>query len=195
MLGSAELAKEIGTFPWVGKFEIHEVLDYNTMKRKDASFISVDLNAVPEGWTLLGTGCSRNSYLGPDGVVYKVQSGSIFNPEEFGPGACYLSENFSEAFVYASVGERIAEISEGRARLAPCHYWDAYDVLAMEYSEKVDDCAYDSEGIVSFFKDQGLGGDLHDGNVWIDAKGAVLIDYAHVARRIRADGTITALEW
>ena len=35
----------------------------------------IDYEKTPVGWTFLGAGCSRQSFLGPDGVVYKYEIG------------------------------------------------------------------------------------------------------------------------
>jgi hypothetical protein len=47
-------------------------LGYNPNARLSASSFGVD--EIGEGWSILGRGCSRTAYLGPDGFVYKVAS-------------------------------------------------------------------------------------------------------------------------
>jgi len=78
------------------------------------------VEGMPEGWKFLGSGCSREAFLSPDGVVYKRE------PHTAG---MVSTNNANEYAFYKSNSETIAGF-----RLAACYLWEN-NVLAMEYAK------------------------------------------------------------
>lgn len=124
---------------------------------------------------LLGNGWSRDAYLGPDGVVYKVARGAAdrnLSPVERKAYQRRLVCSESEAMFYKSSAEKI---SESGFRLAACRMLD--DVLAMEYVKRFGH-VNDWNDIATIEEKLGVD-DMHPGNVWKDENGVItLIDYA-----------------
>ena len=62
------------------KVQSHPIADIVALGSIDNARIAenlaeeADFHNLPEGWTFLGSGCYRTCYLGPDGIVYKVDS-------------------------------------------------------------------------------------------------------------------------
>ena len=169
MIGSEALAREILNFPFWGREFIDE--DYHTGDKY--LHLSHDFSVLPEGWSLAGAGTSRVAFKGPDGVVYKVSQDFFWQTTHFDR----LSDNFMEAYIYAEFSDIVAHETNGAVRMAECHYFYDLDVIAMEYSERVDDAPYEH---IEMLNDIRMGGDLHGGNVWSDRRGTVLVDYGYV---------------
>lgn len=156
MIGSPALAEQIANHPW---------------RERRTTWGTVDrmFHETPDGWSFLGEGSTRAVFLGPDGFVYKIVT---YNRE-------LLSENFYEAYAYAEHAERLTNLSDNAYRLAECEYFEASDVLAMEYCEPTGEDI--PQGAFMWLCTNKFGGDLTNDNYYMDSKGLVLIDYAHLS--------------
>lgn len=141
-------------------------------KHRQGSDDPVGSEDAPEGFEFLGAGCSRDAFLGPDGVVYKY-------------GSTYANECEADNYKYI-----LPNMPDGWT-LAPSTYY-ACGVLAMECVRGMIDNEYhndDEECICSgrciqdtiseLTRATGLY-DIHDENYFVRPDGVrVLIDYAY----------------
>jgi hypothetical protein len=164
MIGTEAMAKKAKSFS--------ERLD------NDPWFSTLDL---PHGWSIVGEGAYRVAYLGPDGVVYKVQHDSESgkwdeNLEEWQNGQLY--------------SDKVREATNGKARLAECDYFSDCNVIAMEYVPRernsstfdwLKDCYIYAEGVkplIKAIKKVTDITDLHSDNCWFGPDGILtVIDY------------------
>ena len=123
---------------------------------------------LPEGWTYLGSGWSRDAFLGPDGVVYKVTR----RCSDGSPNASARQCSLREIGYYQKHAEKAKRFGY---RLAACRLLNN-SVVAMEYVKKAKSLTWTEFSEVS--GKMGLS-DLHDDNVWRDENGVItFIDYA-----------------
>jgi hypothetical protein len=170
MIGSEALAREIATFPFWGR----DVEEYDTWHR-DGTWVRIDLNldVLPEGWSVAGRGSSRIAFLGPDGVIYKKGVYTFWGEDNGG----YLSDNFMEAYVYHEFADMVSHETNGEIRLAECTYFYDLDIVAMEHSVKT---AVAPPKHIDRLRALRMGGDIHGGNIWSDKRGTVMVDYGYV---------------
>lgn len=170
MIGSEAMAREILNFPFHAEVETY----FNSWSDKMITNFHTDFSILPEGWTLAGAGTSRYAFRGPDGVIYKVPT-HVLNFCE--PSEWRISDNFSEAYIYMEFAAMVERETNGKVRMAESHYFYDLDIIAMEYSERVNDAPEDHKAML---KSLNMHGDLHDGNIWSDRRGTVMVDYGYV---------------
>lgn len=126
---------------------------------------------LPDGWKYLGSGWSRDAFLGPDGVVYKVARGVGRSKQRTRALQC----SYSEARCYREKAEKVAALGW---RLAASRLLNN-SVVAMEYVEPhPTDQFIDWKDMLIIERELGFG-DLHSGNCWKDVNGIkTIIDYA-----------------
>ena len=124
---------------------------------------------IPDGWKYLGSGWSRDAFLGPDGVVYKVARSGRYQSR-----STALNCSRSEAKFYKANCEKARSIG---LRLAACRLLNN-SVLAMEYVPHDKTKTVVWADITKAEIHLGLS-DLHTGNVAMDENGVLtIIDYA-----------------
>lgn len=140
-------------------------------KRLSESYVIEEaLVNLPEGWKYLGSGWSRDAFLGPDGVVYKVARNFGLSRARSQALAC----SYSEAKTYK---EKHQLAWEHGFRLAECKLLNN-SVIAMEYVSKSGRHQLDWEIMMQLEIILGLA-DLHSDNCWLDEDGIpTIIDYA-----------------
>ena len=175
-IGSEAVARQLIDFPWNVKVE------KDWWNGKMSTYFYVDLSILPEGWTLVGSGCSRKAFRGPDGFIYKLdnsffQTGDLSYMEPDEDGYDYLTTNFEEAYIYERFADVLVDKSKGQCRFARSNYFYDIDVIAMEYVPKVRDV---EPSIIDLMRAINFDGDTHSGNFWSDGKHNVMVDYGYV---------------
>lgn len=175
-IGSEEVARQLIDFPWVGRVE------KDFWQGVESTYFYVDYSILPEGWTHIGSGCSRKAFRGPDGFIYKIDTsffhcGDLSYKEPDEDGWTYLTTNFEEAYNYERWAEVLWEKSKGRCRLARSNYFYDIDVIAMEFVPRVKDAPDEDLNLMTALR---FDGDTHSGNFWSDGNCSVMIDYGYI---------------
>lgn len=156
---------------FVAQWSLYTPTLWSHKQRREAYDISEVIANLPDGWQYLGSGWSRDAFLGPDGVVYKVARGVDRSAQKTRALQC----SYAEARCYREKAEKVAALGW---RLAASRLLNN-SVIAMEYVKPhPTDQFIDWEDMLMIERELGFG-DLHSGNCWKDINGIkTIIDYA-----------------
>lgn len=156
---------------FMARWSVYDPTMYLHKQVREVYDISEAIANLPEGWQYLGSGWSRDAFLGPDGVVYKVARGVDRSWQRTRALQC----SYAEARCYK---EKAAKAAALGWRLAASRILNN-SVIAMEYVKPhPTDQFIEWQEMLRIERELGFG-DLHSGNCWKDINGIpTIIDYA-----------------